>query len=209
MTDADIDRDRLLDAFDRLGSAAITNDVVIDILMYGGSALMVASNFRFATGDVYIAPLGDDKPAWFDQIVEEIASDLGFAAGENWLNDTVNFYLSRLATKERNHVEFGTLPRVGEAVGLRLFIPSPDYMLALKLKATRVNDPYKGEQERSDIQNLIHVNGMRNADEAIAILNLYFPISGKNAEKQRFLLKNLFSFERTTGDAPVYPARSR
>jgi hypothetical protein len=205
---ADIDRNRLLDAFDRLGAVAVDNDVVLDILMYGGSALMIASNFRFATGDVDIAPIGDEKPEWFDRAVQKIASDMGFEEGENWLNDAVDFYLSRLARKDVDHWEYGTFPRGGEAVGLRVFVPNPDYMLALKLKAMRVNDPYKGDQERSDIQNLIHVNGVKTVDEAIGILERYFPISAKNADKQRFLLKNLFSFERTAGDAPVYPARS-
>ncbi|MGI2035350.1 hypothetical protein ACRQ1B_23470 [Rhizobium panacihumi] len=73
---------------------------MIDIVVYGGSALMFASNFRFATGDVDIAPLGEDKPDWFDAAVATIALQLGFKEGENWLNDAVAFHLSRLATKD-------------------------------------------------------------------------------------------------------------
>lgn len=205
----DIDRKALLEAFDRLGASAAENGSVIDILVYGGSALMFASNFRFATGDVDIAPLGDRKPAWFDDVVSRIASELGFAEEENWLNDAVEVHLSRLATMKDDHWEYGTFPRGGEQVGLRVFLPTAEYMLALKLKAMRVLDPSKGPQEKNDIQNLLHVNGVENVDDAMEILGKYFPVSAKHDDK-RFLLKQLFSFgqhDRKEANAPVYPSR--
>lgn len=203
----DIDRKALLEAFDRLGAAAVEKGVMIDIVVYGGSALMFASNFRFATGDVDIAPLGETKPDWFDDIVARIAMDMGFDQGENWLNDAVNFHLSRLATKEDDHWEYGTFPRAGELAGLRVFVPTAEYMLALKLKAMRVLDPSKGSQERNDIQNLLRVNNVRDVESAIGVLKKYFPISAMHDDK-RFLLRQMFSFDRKDDDAPVYPARS-
>ena len=48
-------------------------------------------------------------------------------------------------------------------------------MLALKLKASRVADPAKGDQELQDIANLIQAVSIRSIDEAIAILARYFP----------------------------------
>lgn len=203
----DIDRTMLLEAFDRLGMAAAENGTMIDIVVYGGSALMFASNFRFATGDVDIAPLGDDKPGWFDAAVTEIALDLGFKEGENWLNDAVAFHLSRLATREADHWEYGTFPRSGEAAGLRVYVPTAEYMLALKLKAMRVLDPSKGEQEQSDIQKLLQVNEVSDIEAAMAILGKYFPMSVQHDDK-RFLLKQLFSFDKEDADAPVYPSRT-
>lgn len=202
----DIDKAALLEAFDRLGTASIEHGTMIDIMVYGGSALMFASNFRFATGDVDIAPLGEARPAWFEDVVSQIAADMGFVEKENWLNDAVDFHLSRLATKEGDHWEYGTFPRGGETAGLRVFVPTAEYMLALKLKAMRVLDPSKGPQEKSDIQNLLFVNDVRDVDTAIGILGKYFPVSAKHEDK-RFLLKQLFSFDRKDEDAPVYPAR--
>jgi hypothetical protein len=202
----DIDRKALLDAFDRLGAAAAEKGSVIDIIVYGGSALMFASNFRFATGDVDIAPLGEAKPDWFDDVVAQIAVDMGFEEGENWLNDAVNFHLSRLATKKDDHLEYGTFPRAGELVGLKVFVPTAEYMLALKLKAMRVLDPAKGSQERNDIQKLLQVNNVRDVESAMDILGKYFPMSAKHDDK-RFLLKEMFSFDGKDDDAPVYPAR--
>ncbi|MGF9562539.1 hypothetical protein [Neorhizobium sp. JUb45] len=203
----DIDRSMLLEAFDRLGMAAAQHGTMIDIVVYGGSALMFASNFRFATGDVDIAPLGEDKPSWFDSAVAKIAVELGFREGENWLNDAVAFHLSRLATKEADHWEYGTFPRAGEMAGLRVYVPTAEYMLALKLKAMRVLDPSKGEQEKNDIQNLLAVNNVVDIDAAMDILVKYFPMSAGHDDK-RFLLKTMFHFDREEDNAPVYPARS-
>ena len=45
-------RDALLDAFDQIGRAAVLAGTKLQIAVYGGSALMLASNFRFATEDV-------------------------------------------------------------------------------------------------------------------------------------------------------------
>jgi len=42
-------REALLDAFDRIGRAAVLAGTKLQIAVYGGSALMLASNFRFAT----------------------------------------------------------------------------------------------------------------------------------------------------------------
>jgi hypothetical protein len=56
----------------------------------------------------------------------------------------------------------------------------------LKLKAMRVNDPIRGEQERLDILNLMRVAGIRTAEDAIALLTRYFPNSGAAAENSVF-----------------------
>lgn len=203
-----IERKALLDAFDRLGAVASDHSVIIDITVYGGSALMFSSNFRYATGEVHIAPLGEAKPEWFDDAVAEIAKDMGFAEGEDWLNDAVESHLSRLATKN-DHWEFGTFPRTGEAAGLRVYVPTAEYMLALKLKAMRVLDPSKGDQEKNDIQKLLEVNSVQDVDAAMEILRKYFPTSTKHDDK-RFLLRQLFHFNHERSDEyvpPVYPQR--
>jgi hypothetical protein len=59
---AAFDRYALLDAFDRIGHAAFEAVTKLQIAVYGGSALMLASNFRFATEDVDIREIGTDWP---------------------------------------------------------------------------------------------------------------------------------------------------
>ena len=194
-------RDALLDAFDQIGHAAASAGTKLQIVVYGGSALMLASNFRFATEDVDVSQLEHPLPVWLAVVVDKIAEENGWQ--DEWFNDGVAFHLSSLADHALDHLEFGTFPRDGTPPGLVVSVPSAEYLLALKLKAARVTDPVRGETERLDILNLMKVVGISTAEEAIALLGRYFPVSAASSEKQRFLLNNM---NREGGiDAPKYP----
>jgi hypothetical protein len=193
-------RDALLDAFDQIGRAAVAAGTKLQIAVYGGSALMLASNFRFATEDVDVSELEHPLPAWLSAVVSEIARKNQWQ--DDWFNDGVVLHLSSLADRD-DHLEFGTFPRDITPPGLVVSVPSAEYLLALKLKAARITDPLRGETERLDILNLMEVVGISTVDDAIALLGRYFPVSAASAEKQRFLLKNM---NREGGiDAPKYP----
>ena len=66
-------RDALLEAFDRIGRAAVQAGTKLQIAVYGGSALMLASNFRFATEDVDVSQLDHPLPDWLAAVVRELA----------------------------------------------------------------------------------------------------------------------------------------
>jgi hypothetical protein len=197
---AAFDRDALLDAFDRIGRAAALAGTKLQIAVYGGSALMLASNFRFTTEDVDVSKLEHPLPDWLGTVVGEIAQQNGW--DEDWFNDGVAFHLSPLADSAGDHLEFGTFPRDSETAGLVVSVPSAEYLLALKLKAFRVLDPVRGETERLDILNLMRVVGIATVEEAIALLGRYFPLSAASSEKQQFLLKNMTRVG--AADAPKY-----
>lgn len=202
--DLQFGRAELLAAFDRLAERAIENNARLDIAVYGGSALMLASNFRFSTEDVDIGPIPKPWPAWLDKAVADIASEMRIS--QDWLNDAVGFHLSSLAEFPNDHLEFGTFPRGSERAGLSVFVPKPDYMLAMKLKAMRINDPAKGKQESSDILNLMEAMGVNNEADAMAVLEKYYPRSAQHAERYRFLLRHLMKSGVQT-NAPEYPTR--
>lgn len=197
---AAFDRDALLDAFDQIGRAAVEAGTKLQIAVYGGSALILASNFRFATEDVDVSALEKPLPEWLARIVRQIAEKNGW--GDDWFNDGVAFHLSSLADRASDHLEYGTFPRDGSP-GLVVSLPSAEYLLALKLKAFRVMDPIRGETERLDILNLMRVVGISTPDQAITLLGRYFPVSAASPEKQRFLLENM-SCEGAS-NAPKYP----
>jgi hypothetical protein len=199
-----LDRDKLLEAFDKIGWAATRAGTTLQIAVYGGSALMLASNFRFSTEDADVSPLETPWPEWLRVTVDEIAAANGWA--KDWFNDGVAFHLSSIADQAADHLEFGSFPRDDSPPGLIVYVPSALYLLAMKLKAIRLSDPLRGEQERLDILNLMRVVGIHSIDEAIAVLARYFPVSAANAEKQRYLLKHI-SLEGTI-DAPEYPRKS-
>ena len=198
---AAFDRDALLDAFDQIGRAAAIAGTKLQIAVYGGSALMLASNFRFATEDVDISELERPLPVWLASVVQEIARKNNWQ--DDWFNDGVAFHLSSLADRAADHVEFGTFPRDGSSPGLVVSVPSAEYLLALKLKAARILDPLRGETERLDILNLMQVLGISSTEEAVTLLGRYFPVSAASPEKLQFLLKHMN--REGVADAPKYP----
>ena len=191
----------MLGAFDEIGRAAVAAGRQLQIAVYGGSALMLASNFRFATEDVDVSQLQQPWPEWLRTTIEKLAKKNGWA--EDWFNDGVVFHLSALADPAEDHLEFGTFPPEPEEPGLLVYVPSAPYLLALKLKAMRVNDPVRGDQERPDV--LMRVVGISTTDQAISLLTRFFPNSGAAAEKQKFLLK--YMNPDGAVDAPQYPRR--
>lgn len=55
------DREQLLAAFDEIGCAAIAAGTRLDIAVFGGSAVMLASNFRFSAEYVDIAEIASRR----------------------------------------------------------------------------------------------------------------------------------------------------
>lgn len=199
-----LDRDKLLAAFDEIGRAAVAAGTRLNIVVFGGSALMLASNFRFATEDVDIAEITKPWPLWLAEAVERIAARNNWSP--HWLNDAVSFHLSPRAQPERDLAMFGTFPRKEDKVGLTVSIPTPRYLLALKLKALRVADFSKGTQDIADVANLLRVLGIDDVESAIQVLAEFFPRSAADADKQRFVLKFILK-QASSVDAPVYPRR--
>jgi hypothetical protein len=200
----EFDRVQLLDALDEVGRAAIAAKTRLDIAVYGGSALMLASNFRFSTSDVDIAEISRPWPQWLTDAIGRIAVENKWS--ESWLNDAVNTFLSPLAVSVRDLVAFGSFPRATEEVGVRVFVPTAEYMLALKLMALRVSDFDKGSKDMTDIANLLRVLDITDVDRALAVMAEYFPRSAADADKQRFVLRHVLS-QLSPTNAPRYPRR--
>jgi hypothetical protein len=201
---AAFNRDQLLAALNEIGAAAVEVGTRLDIAMFGGSALMLAGNFRFSTEDVDIAEIGRPWPDWLSAVVTRIASQNGWP--DDWLNDAVSTFLSPLARSERDFVFLGTFPRATEHAGLRVFVPDARYMLALKLKALRVSKYEKGTTDLADVASLLGVLGITDAEGAIAVLTDFFPNSPADVDRARFVLRHILA---TKGgpDAPRYPRR--
>jgi len=196
------DKPQLIDAFETIGAAAAANDTRLELAVYGGSAMMLASNFRFATEDVDIAEITKPWPKWLSDTLAAIALRNGWS--EDWLNEAVTFHLSPIAEKAADHIEYASYPRNGPA-GLNVLVPSAEYLLALKLKAMRTTDPVKGPQETDDIYNLMRVLKIETAEDALRTLAKFFPNSALDMTKQRFLLKHLNPSQTARrNDAPTY-----
>jgi hypothetical protein len=136
------DREQLLAAFDEIGHAAIGARTRLDIAVFGGSALMLASNFRFSTEDVDIDEISRPWPDWLSAVVERIGVRNSWPT--DWLNEAVTVHLSPLANPARDLVALGTFPRASEQVGLTVFVPTARYMLAQLSQLELLNSNFRG-----------------------------------------------------------------
>lgn len=125
-------REGIVAAFRALGERAWARGVVIDLAVYGGSRLALASNFRISTRDVDAVALRDQ--AILDELADEVGMALSLPA--SWLNDGVRTYLSPSVDAPEQHELFATYPSETRP-GLRVFVPNAAYMLAMKLRALR------------------------------------------------------------------------
>jgi hypothetical protein len=197
-----LDRDQLLAAFNEIAEAAVAAHTRLDIVVYGGSALMLASNFRFSTEDVDIAEVPRPWPDWLSDVVRRIAIQNEWS--DHWLNDAVSAFLSPVARPDKDVVFWGTFPRAADKTGLTVSVPTARYMLALKLKALRVAKFDKGTKDLADVAGLLAVLGIKDVDGAIKVLTEFFPNSAADVDKARFVLKHILSVEGSS-DAPRYP----
>jgi hypothetical protein len=160
----------LHDAFMELGAHARREGKVIDLAVYRGSALMLTANFRVASEDIDAVVEGDQS------IIARFAEDIARRRGwpRDWLNDGVRTYLSpQVDSLQEHHVLFRAYPSEQEP-GLRVFVPSPEYMLAMKFMAMRL-DPTGAKSDLADILNLMDVVGLTTPEDAIDFAAAFYP----------------------------------
>ena len=207
MTRAPLSRQTVEAALEALGKCARQDGRVIDIAIYGGSALMLVSNFRASTFDVD-AVADDAQQAHLERYAATVAVELGLAP--RWLNDQVFPHLSdKIDGFETEHTLFRSYP-VGATPGLRVFVPSAEYMCALKLIALRIEGT--GAKDYEDLAHLTTVLDLRTAADALALVSRFYSrgeISGRveNGIKRLYSLFDERGAERVP--TPTYLGRSR
>lgn len=119
-------------------------------------------------------------------------------------------YLSPQVEGFAQHTLFRTYPSE-EMPGLRVFVPSAEYMLAMKLMALRL-DPASNRSDLDDILNLMQVVGLREKTEIVRFAARFYPearISGKLALSVDYLWNEYTRCQRSPADdAPRYLGRS-
>jgi len=178
------DRTSLLAAFNDLGRKAWASGTTIEIAVYGGSALMLIFDWRAATKDVDAVFEADRNRV--RKFAAEIAEQRGWPA--DWLNDGVKGFLSARDQEAGMKVLSGEFPTPDEP-GLRVFVPRPEYLFAMKRRAMRLG----GVDENRDIEDIRRLAleiGLQSAEEAIALVASY-PRS-QLKPKVRFGLEEIF-----------------
>ena len=160
-------REEIQKGLTRLGELALAEQKIVDIAVYGGSAIVLAWGFRVTTRDVDAVVQGD--PSFLRRAVERVAAEEGWP--QDWLNDGVKGFVSA-------HQEFqlqGTYPSP-EKPGLRVYVPTPEYMLAMKCMAMRP-EGIEGAQDIEDIRHFIRIAGITTAAEILDLVEKFYPRS--------------------------------
>jgi hypothetical protein len=169
-----LDRERLEHALEALGREAWGAGKVIEIAIYGGSCLLLATDLRRATRDVDVAVTHEAE--FLHAAARRVGERLGLP--DDWLNDGVTTYLAPNDQAARRY--FGSYPSEAEP-GLRVFVPTPEYLLAMKLMAMRI-DPASGARDLDDILYLISVADLRRKEDLIELAAGFYPearVSGR------------------------------
>lgn len=129
-------------------------DVKGEICMYGGAVMCLAYNARPATKDV---------DAIFEP-VKQIRTAAGQIAERHGLNkDWLNYAVKMFVVPHEKSVWLD-LPN------LKVYIPAPDYLLAMKTLSARADT-----DDLPDVNFLIEKLELRSPAEVIAIVENYYP----------------------------------
>jgi hypothetical protein len=171
---AELDRASIQHAFEELGERLRRQRLIGEIAVYGGAAMVLHYHIDRATQDVDATIEREHGP------VQQAARDIGrlHGWGESWLNENVSVYLSNF-TQQDDMTLFRSYPSEG-AVGLRVYVASPRYMLAMKIAALRIS-PETHDVE--DATQLARIAGVTTAEALIALHRSYFPDKPLDARK--------------------------
>ena len=160
---------------DELGQRGTTGE----LCLFGGSVMVLAFAARPSTKDVdaIFQPI---------QAIRQVARDIGREKGfpENWLNDAAKGFVS-----ERHEIVAGNLPQFQN---LRLTMPVPEYLLAMKCMASRIGAVETGADDVEDIVFLIRRLGLANAHQVMELVAMYYP-PGRIPIKSQYLVEGLFA----------------
>jgi predicted nucleotidyltransferase len=186
-------------ALSELGRRSYEAGRTVEIAIYGGSALLLTMDRRVSTRDVD-GVFEQDK-----DFVKKLAAGMAeeFGWDENWLNDGVKGWLSTVDANPGVKVLFKTYPSEEQA-GLRVFVPKPEYLFAMKCRAMRIGG-IDSSSDIEDIKLLAHKIGLTSSEDALALVESFYA-RGMLEPKTRFGLEEIFSslgYDQTDADDPT------
>ncbi len=165
---------RIRELFGELNTELGSRQVRGDIYLAGGAVMCLVFEAREATKDIdaLLVPASDLRAA-----AHAVAKREGLPDG--WLNDAVKGYFS----------ERGTFEVFEEFSHLRVYVPHPDYLFAMKCLALRLGEEF---QDLEDVRVLIRKLGVRTVAEAEAMLGRYYALERYPA-RARYVLEELLN----------------
>jgi len=171
-------REVILRALGSLSEELGRRGVVGELCLFGGTVMVLAFTARLSTKDVDAL----FQPA---SLIRDLARGIAEAQRlpADWLNDGVKGYVSA-----RHEITAGNLPQFPH---LRLTMPVPEYLLAMKCMAARMGGTTGEPSDIPDIVFLIRHLRLRSASEVLDLVGNYYP-ANRIPVKTQYLVEGLF-----------------
>jgi hypothetical protein len=160
-----------------------------EICIYGGAGMVLVFDARQSTRDVdaVFRPKVEIRTA-----AEAVAAELGLPL--NWLNDGVKGFLS-----ENEETRRISIPDLEALQNIRIVWPTPEYLLAMKCMAARSDDT---SMDKEDVVFLLRQLGITSEEQALEIVERFFPKDRIHIKTHFFITENLESLKQSEGKAP-------
>lgn len=167
-----LSREKIRQLLELLNDRLAAEGALGEVYVVGGAVMCLAFSARPSTADV-------DALFVPKETIHRLARAVGRDAGvdEGWLTDAVKGFLS-------DRGEF--LPWL-ELSHLKVYTPVPEYLLAMKCLAFRLGPEFHDED---DVRFLLRYLNLSRAEDALAILERYYPAE-RISPKTRFALEEL------------------
>lgn len=160
-----LSRADIIRGLNHIDQAARRAGLIVDLAIYGGAALALTFDLRQATRDVDAVVSGD--PAFLRRVVADIAREEGWPS--DWLNVGVKGF--RSAAEQMLPVDMFQGSGSG---GLRVYVPTPEYLFGLKAMAMRTGGVGAGN-DVPDIEALVEILEIDDVNDALALVEGFYP----------------------------------
>lgn len=165
------DRPLLRQAFDLLAAKLARRQVVGELHVFGGAAMVLAFDARAATRDVD-ALFQPDGPVL--EAAREVADELGLPA--SWHNQASSYVSGRA----------GRGTPVYDHPNLRVMTTPPEHLLAMEVRAARA------VRDAEDIRLLLEVLNLHTMQDVVEVVARYFP-DEPLSDRSRQLVEDLLA----------------
>jgi len=163
---------QILVLLEKLNKRLLANGVVGELYLVGGAVMCLVYEARASTKDL-------DGLFVPKEIIRKAAVEISEEEelAEDWLNDAVKGFFS----------ERGTFNDFVSFSNLKVFVASAKYLLAMKSLAMRFGAEFSDE---SDVRYLLRYLNIERYEDAIKVLEEYYPLS-KYPQKTLYALEEI------------------
>jgi hypothetical protein len=165
--------DRLLS---ELNEELVNLKAEAELYLVGGAVMTLVFEARPATKDI-------DALFHPQAVVRKAALRVAHknSLNESWLNDAAKGFLS----ENRDFAQFRDLSN------LRVFVPSTEYLFAMKCLAMRLGPEFADEE---DVRFLARALNLNSSKQALEIISQYYPLERLH-QKTFYALEEILSFK--------------